>query len=37
MGYTGDAMEPFLSRDGELLFFNSLNDGRDTSLFLAPG
>jgi Tol biopolymer transport system component len=35
MGYTGDAMEPFLSRDGENLFFNSLNDGRDTSLFLA--
>jgi hypothetical protein len=34
-GYAGDAMEPFLSRDGQLLFFNSLNDGRDTSLYLA--
>ncbi|MDD1661914.1 MAG: hypothetical protein LUQ49_05575 [Methanomicrobiales archaeon] len=34
-GYTGDAMEPFISRDGQLLFFNSLNDGRDTSLYLA--
>lgn len=26
LGYDGDAMEPFLSRDGEYLFFNSLND-----------
>lgn len=25
-GYSGDAMEPFLSRDGKYLFFNSLND-----------
>jgi hypothetical protein len=35
LGYPGDAMEPFLSRDGQFLFFNSLNDGRDTSLYLA--
>lgn len=34
-GYTGDAMEPFISGDGQLLFFNSLNDGKDTSLHLA--
>jgi hypothetical protein len=25
-GYSGDAMEPFLSRDGKYLFFNNLND-----------
>jgi hypothetical protein len=25
-GYRGDAMEPFLSRDGRLLFFNNRND-----------
>ncbi|HEY0757738.1 MAG TPA: hypothetical protein VGD59_00630 [Acidisarcina sp.] len=25
-GYSGDAMEPFLSRDGRYLFFNNLND-----------
>lgn len=25
-GYDGDAMEPFLSRDGSLLFFNNSND-----------
>jgi hypothetical protein len=25
-GYSGDVMEPFLSRDGEILFFNNLND-----------
>ena len=35
-GYTGDAMEPFISRDGSgVLFFNSLNDGNDTSLYWA--
>ena len=34
-GYTGDLMEPFISRDGETLFFNSLNDGKNTSLFYA--
>jgi hypothetical protein len=26
MGYTGDAMEPFISKDGRYLFFNSRND-----------
>jgi hypothetical protein len=26
VGYAGDAMEPFLSRDGRLLFFNNLNE-----------
>lgn len=25
LGYSGDAMEPFISRDGKYLFFNSLN------------
>jgi hypothetical protein len=25
-GYTGDAMEPFISRDGRYLLFNNLND-----------
>ena len=25
-GYTGDAMEPFISRDGKYLFFNNLNE-----------
>ena len=25
-GYTGDAMEPFLSKDGQYLFFNNRND-----------
>jgi len=25
-GYAGDAMEPFLSRDGKVLFFNNSND-----------
>ena len=25
-GYNGDAMEPFLSRDGKYLFFNNLNE-----------
>jgi Tol biopolymer transport system component len=35
-GYTGDAMEPFLSRDGHYLFFNNLNDPHvDTNLFYA--
>ena len=28
-------MEPFITRDGNYLFFNSLNDGRDTSLYYA--
>jgi len=26
LGYDGDAMEPFFSRDGEYLFFNNSND-----------
>jgi WD40-like Beta Propeller Repeat len=35
-GYTGDAMEPFLSRDGALLFFNNSNDPSvDTNLYWA--
>ena len=34
-GYTGHAMEPFITRDGSYLFFNSLNDGNDTSLYYA--
>jgi len=25
VGYSGDAMEPFISRDGNILFFNNLN------------
>ncbi len=38
-GYTGHAMEPFITREvdpvDEVLFFNSLNDGVDTSLHYA--
>ena len=34
-GLTFDAMEPFISPDGEHLFFNNLNDGIDTKLFYA--
>ncbi len=34
-GLTFDAMEPFLSADGNYLFFNNLNDGIDTKLFYA--
>ncbi len=34
-GLTFDAMEPFLSTDGNALFFNSLNNGTTTSLFYA--
>lgn len=33
--YSGDAMEPFISSDGQILFFNSLNDGQNTSLLYA--
>lgn len=29
VGYQGDAMEPFLSRDGRMLFFNNRNDPVD--------
>ena len=35
-GYSGDAMEPFISRDGRFLFFNNRNDPSvDTNLFYA--
>ncbi len=34
-GYDADAMEPFVTRDGRYLFFNSLNDGVGTSLYYA--
>jgi hypothetical protein len=34
--YGGDAMEPFISRDGAFLFFNNLNDPRvNTNLYFA--
>ena len=33
LGYSGDAMEPFISRDGQYLFFNNSNDPAvDTTL-----
>ena len=36
LGYAGDAMEPFLTRDGRYLFFNNSNDpGTNTDLFWA--
>lgn len=35
LGYTGDAMEPFLSTDGSTLFFNNNNAAADTNLFYA--
>ena len=34
-GYDGDAMEPFLSRDGEILFFNSSGGPTDKDLYHA--
>jgi len=35
-GYAGDAMEPFLSRDGNFLFFNTRNDPKvDTDIHFA--
>lgn len=35
-GYTGEAMEPFISCDGQFLFFNNRNDpGERTDLFVA--
>lgn len=34
-GLTFDAMEPFLSADGNYMFFNSLNDGVNTGLYYA--
>ena len=35
VGYTSDAMEPYLSRDGSVLFFNNSNSAPDTNLFWA--
>jgi hypothetical protein len=36
LGYDGDAMEPFISRDGRYLFFNNLNEASvNTNLFWA--
>jgi len=34
-GLTFDAMEPFISADGNTLFFNSLNSGGNTNLYYA--
>src|SRR5262249_44839471 len=34
-GYSGDAMEPFISRDGKYLFFNNSNTATTTRLFWA--
>ena len=35
-GYSGDAMEPFISKDGQFLFFNSRNDPSiNTDIFYA--
>lgn len=34
-GSLGVAMESFISRDGKHLFFNSLNDAKDTSIFVS--
>ncbi|MCK4524564.1 PD40 domain-containing protein [candidate division WOR-3 bacterium] len=34
-GYDLDAMEPFITNDSNFLFFNSLNDGINTSLYYA--
>jgi len=34
-GYYLDAMEPFITKDGSFLFFNSLNDGQNTNLYYA--
>ena len=34
-GLTFDAMEPFISLDGQTLFFNSLNSGGNTNLYYA--
>jgi hypothetical protein len=36
LGYDDDAMEPFISRDGQYLFFNNLNDpATNTNLYFA--
>jgi Tol biopolymer transport system component len=34
-GYSGDAMEPFISGDGRYLFFNSLNTASDVRVYHA--
>ena len=34
-GYDDDSMEPFISKDGQMIFWNSLNDGKHTSLYYA--
>ena len=34
-GYSSHVMEPFISPDGQFLFFNDLNDGVDTKLHYA--
>jgi len=34
-GYDGHAMEPSISRNGQYLFWNSLNDAVDTSIYYA--
>jgi Tol biopolymer transport system component len=35
-GYTGDAMEPFISKDGQYLFFNNRNDPKiNTDIYYA--
>ncbi len=34
-GLQDEAMEPFLSRDGKYLFFNTRNDGRNTNIHFA--
>jgi Tol biopolymer transport system component len=34
-GYTGNAMEPFISRDGNYLFFKGLSEGQEASLCYA--
>lgn len=34
-GLSFDAMEPFISADGNTLFFNSLNSGGNTNLYYA--
>jgi hypothetical protein len=35
IGYSGDAMEPFISRDGRYLFFNNSNTAPTTRLYWA--
>jgi len=34
-GYNGDAMEPFISRDGQYLFFNSMDDDHQKDMYYA--